>query len=220
MDKHKKSLLLHWVLLVIYSSINIYTVYSLSHSWPNKGSFAWFLLIFFCPPFLYHFITLSYELAVRKLFCWKKSLRFATLIAGILLAGNLLQYAQNSSLRKFNRAYTPLIERIIKKMPEPCDGQYFQIPKIATYNNKVNRLINHKGKPIGELLYNHHRFIVHFQGGSVDIDGSTIFYDSEIKQWQIFHNDEFSLLDDFNFRRIGLTKCEAFLNANSDSGKT
>lgn len=211
MDSHKKSLLLNWVLLVIYSSINIHTVYSLSHSWPNKGSFAWFLLVFFCPPFLYHFIALSYGLAVKKIFQWKKTLRFATLVAGVLLAGSLLQYVQDSSLRKFNRAYTPLIEKIRQKMPEPCDGDYFKIPKVATYNGHINRMVHRNGLPIGELLHDGQHFLLRFQGGSIDIDGSTVFYDSKAGHWQIFHNDDMQMQDKLLFLQLGLTKCEAFL---------
>lgn len=220
MDKQKKSLLLNWILLVIYSAINISTIYSLSHSWPNQGSFLWFLLVFFCPPFLYHFISISYGLALQKDFRWKKSLRLATFIAGFLLAGSLLQYAQRSSLRKFNRAYQPLIERVKQKMPTPCDELYFQTAKVRTYNHRINRMVSRQGKPIGELLYNEQRFIIHFLGGSIDIDGSTVFYDSDIGEWQLFHNDDMQKMDNLNFRQLGLTKCEAFLNENRDSEKT
>ncbi|NOQ35975.1 MAG: hypothetical protein GQ569_08770 [Methylococcaceae bacterium] len=218
MDKHKKSLLISWILLVIYSVIIIKTVYNLSHAWPNKGSFEWFLLIFFCPPFLYHFTALSYGLAIQQIFPWKKTLRLVTLILGFLLAGNLLQYAQKSSLRKFNRAYQPMIELIEENLPNSCDEietstlckkPYLEIPKTAAYNNKAKQMISREGKPIGELLYNEQRFMLHFMGGSVDIDGSTIFYDSEVKQWQIFHNDNLEMMDEFNFKRLKLTKCEA-----------
>ena len=210
MDEYKKSLVVNWILLLIYSSINIYTIYSLSHSWPNEGSFSWFLLIFFCPPFLYHFIFISYTLATKENFRWKKCLRLGTLIIGVLLAGGLLNYTQNSSLRKLNRAYFPMIKELNKNMPKPCDYNLLQIPEIVVYNGKTNRMILKEGKPIGELWYNSTRFIISFLGGSVDIDGSTFFYDSKVQQWQIFHNDNLQMKEKFNNSRLKLKKCDAF----------
>jgi len=210
MAEYKKSLVVNWVLLVIYSSINIYTVYSLSYSWPNKGSLSWFLLIFFCPPFLYHFIAISYILAVKENLHWKKCLRLGTLIMGVLLAGGLLNYTQKSSLRKLNRAYFPMVKAINKNMPMPCGHHYFQIQKVVVYNGKTNRMIMKDGKPIGELWYKNKRFIVSFLGRSVDIDGSTIFYDSEIQQWQIFHNDNLQMKEKLNNTRLKLKKCDTF----------
>jgi hypothetical protein len=210
MDEYKKSLVVNWILLVIYSNINIYTVYSLSHSWPNKGSLSWFSLIFFCPPFLYHFVAISYTLAIKENFRWKKCLRLGTLIAGFLLAGGLLNYTQKSSLRKLNRAYFPMVKALNKNMPMPCGHNYLQIPSVVVYNGKTKRTIMKEGKPIGELWYKKKRFILSFLGGSVDIDGSTLFYDSEIQQWQIFHNDNLQMKQQLNNTLLKFKKCDSF----------
>jgi len=209
MDEYQKSLLLNWVLLLIYSGITIYSIYSLSHSWPNKGSLSWFFPIFFCPPFLYHFITISYTLATKKSFYWKKWLRLITIFIGILLAGILLQYTQNSSLRKFNRAYFPMTQELKENMPMPCHGDYFQIPQVVIYNGSSHRMVTYEGKPIGELWYNQKRFVILFLAGSVDVDGSSLFYDSEAQKWQLFHNDNIKILDIFKRKLVNLTKCDA-----------
>ena len=210
MDEYKKSLVINWVLLVIYSSINIYTIYSLSHSWPNKGSLSWFLLLIFCPPFLYHFIAISYTLATKENFRWKKCLRLGTIIIGVLLAGGLLNYTQKSSLRKLNRAYFPMIKALNKHKLMPCGRDYLQIPKVVIYNGKTHRMIMKDGKPIGELWYSPTRFIISFLGGSVDIEGSTLFYDSKIQHWQVFHNDNLEMKEKLNNKRLKLKKCDTF----------
>ncbi|MDQ7090591.1 MAG: hypothetical protein Q9M50_08095 [Methylococcales bacterium] len=210
MDDYKKSLFFHWVLLVIYSGINIYTVYSLSHSWPTKGCLSWFWLILFCPFFLYYFISICYSLAKKEDFCWKRCLGIGTLILGILLAGGLLRYTQKSALRKLNRAYGPMIEKIREKMPMPCEGGYFDIPTVVTYNGRSNRMIKEDGIPVGSLWYGDGRFVLQFLGGSVDVDGSTLFYDSRIAEWQIFHNDDLQRLDAFKRSLLTLYECDDF----------
>ena len=212
MDNDNKPPLLSWVLLVFYGIINTYTVYTLAYSWPNTGNFLWFALLFCCPPFLYHLSLICYNLAQKKDYPWKKSLRFATLILGYLLASSLLHYTQNSSLRKFTRAYAPLVNRINDKMPAPCDEQYFQISKVRAYNHKISRKISKQGRPIGKMLYNKQRFIVHFLGNSVDVEGSTIFYDSKTQTWQLFHNNDFEMSDNFNNLKSNLVTCKTFLN--------
>jgi len=55
-QKEKKYLLLNWVLLTGYACINLFALYSSAYSWPTQGSIIWFLLIIFCPPFLYHLV--------------------------------------------------------------------------------------------------------------------------------------------------------------------
>ncbi len=210
MDDDKKSLLINWILLVFYSSINIYTLYSLSHSWPTEGSFSWFLLIFFCPPFLYNFVTISYTLAVKKEFRWKKCLHLSTLIIGFLLAGALLNYTQKSSLKKLSHAYFPMVKAVTKNMPYPCHHDYFQIPKVVIYNGRTRRMIMKDEKPIGKLWYTPNRFIISFLAGSIDIEGSTLFYDSKLQQWHIFHNDNLQMKQQLDNTLLNFQQCDSF----------
>lgn len=206
MEKEKKYLLLNWILLIGYGCINLFALYGSIYSWPTQGSTLWFLLIIFCPPFLYHLVFIGYVLILKKRPHWKKVYRFLTLMCGILLAGGLLQITQKIGLARFKTAYNPLIVQIQKKMPTPCDAHYFEISEVYRYNHSVAK----KQKPVGALLYNPQRFVLHFRAGSVDSDNSTIFYDSEMKNWRFFHNDDNAEAENFAIRSKGLTRCKVF----------
>jgi hypothetical protein len=208
MDKYKKSLVLNWLLFVIYSSINSYLVYHFSHAWPSKGNFLWFLLIFFCPPFLYHFVAITYTLITKEILIQQKTLRLITLIIGVLLAGGLLQYSQKNSLQQFIHAYAPMIEKIAQNMPTPCEYPYFKMSTIDRYNKKVN-LTPHSStqQPMAQLWYNPQGFILHFVAGTIDIAGGAFFYNSEQNKWQLFRNADQQKLDLFKHKLSGLKKC-------------
>jgi hypothetical protein len=210
MDKEKKYLLLNWVLLASYACINLFALYSSAHSWPTQGSVIWFLVIIFCPPFLYHLFFIGYVLILKQRPHWKKSYRFLTLLGGILLAGGLLQVTQKISLARVKTAYSPMIALIQQKMPLPCDAHYFEIPQINTYNQSVTQKILRQSKPSGALFYDSQRFVLHFRGGSVDRDNSTLFYDSQTKNWLFFHNDDVAMTAKFASRLQGLSQCRVF----------
>lgn len=211
MGHYKNSLFFHWALLFFYSLVNGYTLYNLCYSWPTTGSMVWFILIFSCPAFLYQFIFITYSLKFKKNLQWKYKLRFISLVLGFFVAGGLLQQTQKSSLRKMTRAYQPVVARILEQMPTPsCEDAYFDTLKTVKYNGSIHRMIAKDGHPIGELLYNHERFLIHFRGGSIDIAGSTLFYDSKVKHWQLFHNDNLEAFTHFKTLIDPLTLCEIF----------
>jgi hypothetical protein len=210
MEKEKKYLLLNWILLGSYGGINLFAFYSSAYAWPTLGSIIWFLLLIFCPPFLYHVVFIGYVLILKKRLHWKKSYRFITLIVGILLAGGLLQLTQNISFNRFKMAYKPMMIAVQQKMPYPCDAHYFEIPAVNRYNHSVTQKILQQGKPSGALWHNAQRFIVYFRAGSVDMDNSTLVYDSETKNWLFFHNDDVVMAKAFAERIKGLTRCTVF----------
>lgn len=210
METEKKYLLLHWILLISYGCINLFAVYSSMYSWPTQGSFIWFLLIIFCPFFLYHLVFIGCVTVLNIRPHWKKSYLFLTIISGILLAGGVLQITQKISLARFKTAYSPMVFQVQQKMPFPCNAHYFEIPAVYRYNHSVTQKLLWKGKPTGGLLYNPQRFVLYFRAGSVDMDNSTIFYDSEIKNWQFFHNDEVAEAENFAARSKNLSLCKEF----------
>jgi len=211
MGQYKHSLFLHWLLFFIYSLINFYILYNLCYSWPTTGSMVWFVLLISCPAFLYQFLLLAYTLKFKQPLQWKYKLAFISLILGFFLAGGLLQYTQKSSLRKMSRAYRPVIAQILEKMPTPvCDKAYFNTAEIVKYNGSIHRMIAKDGHPLGELLYNDARFLLHFRAGSIDIAGSTLFYDSKVKHWQLFHNDNMKAFTHFKTLIDPLTLCKIF----------
>lgn len=210
MDKEKKYLLLNWILLTSYGCINLFAIYSSIYSWPTQGSIIWLLLIIFCPPFLYHVAFIIFVFTLKDKQQWQKKCRVITLISGVLLAGGLMQATQNISLLRFKAAYQPLIVAVTEKMPKPCGEDYFDMPQVRRYNYSVTQKILKNGKPTGELLYNAQRFVLFFRAGSVDMDNSSLFYDSEKQSWRFFHNDNTLETKNFSNRIKGLGRCSRF----------
>ena len=210
MGKEKKYLLLNWILLAGYGCITLFAVVSSIYSWPTQGSIIWFFLIIFCPPFLYHLFFIGYVSVLKQRPHRKKSYRFITMLCGVLLAGAVLQMTQKISLAHFESAYQPMIVQIQEQMPSPCDSHYFEIPEVYRYNHSVTQKLLQGEKPIGGLLYNPQRFVLHFRASSVDMDNATIFYDSESKNWRFFHHDNVAEMDNFTARSRGLTPCKTF----------
>ncbi len=206
----KKYLLLNWVLFISYGCIILFALYASIYCWPTKGSVIWFLIIIFCPPFLYHLVFIGYALLFNKTLHWKKSYRFITLIIGFLLAGGLLQLTQYLSLSRFKTAYQPLIAQIQITMPHPCRADYFKIPQVQSYNLSLIQKSFDKQKPTGALFYNSQRFVLYLRGGSVDIAGSHLVYDSQVKQWVFFHDTDMQALDKFNNQINKLPRCQQF----------
>ena len=92
----------------------------------------------------------------------------------------------------------------------PCKGDYFEIASVKRYNASVISKILIQNKPEGRLLYNTRRFILNFRGGSIDMNNSTLFYDSETKIWHFFHNDTLKETANFAERTQGLIQCRIF----------
>lgn len=206
----KKYLLLNWVLFISYGCIILFALYGSIYCWPTKGSVIWFLVIIFCPPFLYHAVFISYALIFDKLLHWKKSYRFITLVIGIFLAGGLLQLTQNLSLARFKAAYQPFVAQIHANMPNPCASSYFAMPQVQSYNLSVTQKILQQKKPTGALFYNPQRFVLYFRAGSVDVGGSSLVYDSQTKRWDFFHHNDRQAADKFTAQISKLVKCRNF----------
>ena len=209
MEKEKKYLLLHWILLAGFGCLNLLVFYSSCYVWPTQGSLIWSLLLLFCPPFLYHLIFISHVLFYKRPLVWKKSYYALTILGGIFIAGGILQIAQQISLTRFETAYQPMIAQIQRNMPMPCRTHYFELPTLADYNQSVSQKILVQNKPRGRLFYDEKRFVLYFQAGSIDRDNSSLVYDSAFKRWHFFHNDTLAESDYFIARRIGLTACSS-----------
>ncbi|MEY4768995.1 MAG: hypothetical protein RL637_1634 [Pseudomonadota bacterium] len=209
-NENIRYLLFNWILLIGYGAVNIFAFYDLAHSWPTQGSVIWYLLLIFCPAFLYHLTFISYVLISHQPPQWSRLFRLMTLIVGILFAGGLLQYTQKKALKRFKKAYAPLVEKIQHQMPTPCAINYSKIPEIIHYNRSISSVDSQSSLP--KLFYNSQKFVIYFRAGSVDMDNSTLFYDSIDKNWQFFHNSDTASYQQFIQKTIGLTSCLLKIN--------
>jgi hypothetical protein len=209
MEKEKKYLLLNWILLAGYACLLLFSVYSCGYVWPTQGSIIWFLLLLFCPPFLYQLSFIGCALTQHKKPHWGKSQRLVSIFAGLLLACILLQLTQKFAFNRFKTAYNPMLAAIAQNMPQPCRSGYFAIKSVADYNASVShKILSAQQQPEGKLFYNRDRFVLYFRAGSADMDNSTLFYDSQRKNWDFFHNSDSVKQQNLAALLKGLSVCE------------
>jgi len=178
------------VLLLIYAGLASWTLCSLSTSWPHAGSWLYLSLLLLCPGILFQSVRMIFTKGRHQL-PWKGNLiRLVTIPAGLLLAVALSNFGSERAMAGFERAYAPFAATIRANMTAPC-GTYaglFEDADIAAYNKQTRAS---RGTRAAATLYrDEHRFVLAFAGRSIDIDGSTFYYDSSAYAWHRFHNDD------------------------------
>jgi hypothetical protein len=82
------------------------------------------------------------------------------------------------------------------------DPKHFEIPAVADYNRQAGR-----DQPRGMLKHDDKRFVLSYSGSSIDMDGSTLYYDSDTKAWSKFHNNEQEKTGALAKLTAGLAEC-------------
>ena len=95
------------------------------------------------------------------------------------IAGSLVFSFLTPSVDDYQKTYQPLVKLVRSYMPEPC-GTAFE------YYKKMDSKEKWK---IRGIMHDSDGFLLIFNGGSIDIDGSTIYYYSKENKWSYFHND-------------------------------
>jgi hypothetical protein len=129
--------------------------------------------------------------------------RVITIPLGLMLAGLLHSGGSVLAMDGFERAYAPFVAQLGSSLPEACGAgaKYFAIPAVAEFNQRTG------SRPTGRLHHDDKRFVLSFGGGSIDIDGSTLYYDSESKRWRRYHNDIEEARAAHEKLVAGLTEC-------------
>ena len=129
--------------------------------------------------------------------------RLVTIPLGLVIAALLASLASTLAMQGFEQAYAPFVTQVGANLRDPCGlaGRYFHAPAVAAYNLRTSReqpaKLHHDGK----------RFVLAFRGGSTDIDGSTIYYDSGASAWRKFHNDDGDRQAAYTALTAGLAEC-------------
>lgn len=200
----KARLMLPAALLVVYTAIVVWTFVAESRSWPHVGSWRSFLFIPFCPGIVFQTVNLIFRWRTgRPLKRWVL-VRLATIPAGLILAGVLVGSSSDRSWIGFTRAYEPFVAEIGAHLADPCPAalRAFTIPSLAAYNRRAGY-----ESPLARLSYDKAHFVLWFSGGSIDIDGSRLFFDSTAKKWDMFHNDNRERAATFDGLVARLTEC-------------
>jgi hypothetical protein len=192
-------------LLVAYTAVVVWTFVAQSHAWPRTGSWADLLFFLFCPGIVFQTVNLISRWRTGRGMSRPFLLRALTVPAGLVLAVGLAARASDWAMSNFTRAYAPLVAEIGAHLAEPCglSARYFAIPAVVAYNRRAE-----VERPLGKLSYDRTRFVLSFGGGSFDMDGSTIHYDSAVMKWGKFHNDHRASADEHAHRIEGLAACK------------
>ena len=171
-----------WILAAGWSA------YALAQAWPYVQHPLQIVLLVAVPGALFCTFDLGFmQLLRRRIAGWRRFLaRAALLVAGLALWGAICDGLDSVSMARFERAFAPLIGELHTRMPKPCPpaAGYRIAPELAAY-------LDETGAPRApaELKRDAQRFVLSMHGGSIDIDGSTLFYDSAARKWHKVHND-------------------------------
>lgn len=192
------------VLLVLYVAMTVWVFSGQSTSWPHEGSWSAFAYLFLCPGIVFQAFDQLYARFTRRLLKRRALARVVTIPLGLVIAAVLGEWGSALAMGSFERAYTPFAAQIGANLAEPCGAaaKYFAIPEVAAYNGRT------RSRSSANLKYDGKRFVVSFSGGSFDIDGSTIYFDSGAKRWRKFHNDDADARGAFEKLGEGLADCK------------
>ncbi|MCI5125354.1 MAG: hypothetical protein D3925_12980 [Candidatus Electrothrix sp. AR5] len=184
------------LLLVLYAVITLF-VFLDGLRCPAVGSWNNLILFFTCPGLLVQLSLLIYSLSKKTLPSRFFIMRVMLTIIGIVLAVLVMKTSEHIAMRRFAAATEPLVQYVKKSMPAPCEPVYTYLQ-----TNRPNTYFN-----ISDLYYNDHEFLLLYHGGSIDIDGSTVYFHSKNSEWEIIHNDD-SRKPDIYLIGGKLEKCE------------
>lgn len=191
-------------LLVVYCVLVAWVFHDRATDWPHVGDWSYAVFFLLCPGIVFQVAGLVYLRHAGRPLTRRWLARLATVPLGLIFAALLMAWADGDALRGFEQAYAPLVAGIAAELPDPCRSVagYFRSPSIATYNQRTGR-----DRPVAKLHHDDRRFVLAFRGGSVDMDGSTIYYDSSVKAWQKFHNDHDDARAAYEKLTVELAEC-------------
>jgi len=200
----KSFILISAGLLTAYTAIVAWVSYTMSISWPHEGSWADLILWFLCPGIVFQAFSIIYTWRTRRRLVRRTQTRIISIPAGLLVAVALSNFASVLAMDSFERAYAPFVAEIGANLAAPClpAARYFESASVAAYNRELDNR-----HPKARLRYDTQRFVLAFAGGSMDIDGSTIYYDSITRKWKKFHNDKSAASAGYAKLTEGLAEC-------------
>ena len=200
----KKSIVMGGSLLAAYAAIVAWLFYEQATSWPHVGNYALLGYLILCPGIVFQVFNLAWMSVGRRLLTRRMLTRLVTIPLGLVLAGVLANRADELSMRAFVEAYTPLVARLQAAPAAACseNPKHYEVPGIAEYKRRAAR-----ERATGQLKHDDKRFVLAFPGGSMDMDGSVIYYDSGARTWSKFHNNDSQKAETLTKLTEGLSEC-------------
>lgn len=192
------------ILLGIYTAIAALVFYQLAGAWPHAGNWKQLFLLLLCPAITINLLKLiGPEVRSRT----RRVLEgLLSIVIGVPVAMALTHVSSTLSLNTFRDNYAPLIAVLRENLPTPCAPALavLEDSTIAAYNRATFRT----NRPRVTVHYDAQRFVASLPGGSIDIDGSTIYFDSRGGEWLRFHNDNRPERERFDALTESLGQCQ------------
>lgn len=196
--------------LVLWAGITAAMTHELATSWPYENLPSQLVLAISVPGILFRAGDILYmQRFDAQLARWRRAAaRVAAFAVGLAAMAFVWQPLDQISMDRFEQAMAPIVLQIHARPSAPCppDTGYVVDKALADYLAESNPV-----RRPAELHYDAGRFVFSFMGRSIDIDGSTIYYDSTTRKWQKFHNDLQVRSKEFNALVNNLSVCRVSL---------
>lgn len=176
------------VFWLLWTAASVWLMFLLATAWPYSGHPAQIALVLVLPGVVFRSAHLLWLWrARRKLPRWQAwtGRLLAVVIAVLIVPWNWLEARSTAA---FEAQMAPLLAEVRSQMPAPCppSGRYVQSAELTDYLATARA-----GSLLAQTRLHHagQRFVLVVNGRSIDIDGSTLFYDSKTSVWKKFHND-------------------------------
>lgn len=196
--------------LALWAGLLLWASYALATAWPYVGLMPQWLLLLTIPGVLFRgFDLIVMHMAKRRVGGWRRFLaRVVALVLGAPAALAGWDALDAISMDRFEHAMAPLVASLHAKHPSACPAQSGPVlgPEVIAYLDDASAV-----RANAQLHFDAKRFILTFQGRSMDIDGSTMFYDSAARVWRKAHNDTLARTGELTTLVQGLAACRFLL---------
>jgi hypothetical protein len=198
--------------LLVWLGLALWAANGLATAWPYELHPLLLVLIIALPGVVFRAADILLMRWHRhRLAGWRRAAgRLAALPLGALFAFVLFAQLAPISMARFERALAPWVAQVAAAVETeavcPADGRY---PVDAALNAY---LAQSRGLRTVNLHRGGGRFVIELAGRSIDIDGSTLYYDSATRTWQRFHNDNRDKADAFAALVKPLAQCRFVLS--------
>ncbi len=194
------------VFWVLWAALLLWASHALATAWPYVGLMPQWLLLVAVPGFVFRTVDLVLlQTAKRRVSGWRRLLlRLAALVVGVPAALAGWDALDAVSMYRFESGMAPLVASLHAKLPTACppESGYPLGADVVAYLDGSSAV-----RANAELHFDAKRFVLTFQGRSMDIDGSTMFYDSTARIWRKTHNDTLARTGELTALAQGLTNC-------------
>ncbi len=173
--------------LLAWTGLSLWAAYGLATAWPYELHPLLLVLLVSMSGLVFRAGDLVFirRRGRRLAGWWRTAGRLAALPLGVVLAFLLFSKLESISMTSFEREIATWVRQMHVSAPTSCpaDGRYVADAALNSYLERSGAIRS------GTLHHGDGRFILELKGRSIDIDGSTLYYDSVTRKWKRFHND-------------------------------